>query len=101
MFLLVDAKTSWSAIFTVSTGKAYKTIMQLKPFLLFNLNPFLVILLFFFFDLQSNNKTKMTKLVDPVLSISILHDNMICQVNKENHSITDLGPGCAKLYFQF
>ena len=24
MFLLVDAKTSWSAIFTVRTGKAYK-----------------------------------------------------------------------------
>ena len=87
--------------------KLYKTIMQLKPHLLFDLNPFLVILLYLFFfffinnlfDLQSKNKTKMTKLVDPVLSISILHDNMTCQVNKENHSITDLG--CAKLYYQF
>ena len=43
----------------------------------------------------------MTKFVDPVLLISILHNNMIRQVNKENHSITDLGPGRAKLYFQF
>ena len=65
LFLLVDAKTSSSAIFTVKTGKAYKTIMQLKALLPFDLNPFLVILfylLFFFinnlFDLQSKNKTK-------------------------------------------
>ena len=66
LFLLVYAKTSWSAIFTVKTGKAYKTFMQLKPLLLFDLKPFLVILLylhFFFsffnpFDLQSKNRTK-------------------------------------------
>ena len=31
----------------------------------------------------------------------VVQVHSICQVNKENYSITDLGPGCAKLYYQF
>ena len=81
--------------------KLSKKVCNVNYFnLLFDLNPFFDLILYlffynFFFYLarQSKNKTKMTNLVDPVLSI--------CQVNEENHSITDLGPGCAKLYYQF
>ena len=53
------------------------------------------------FKIPSSNLGTDPSFLDPVLSISILHDNMICRVNKKNHSITDLGPGCAKLYYQF
>ena len=50
-------------------------------------------IIFFYLARQSKSETKTTNLLVQVLSI--------CQLSKENHSITDLGSGCAKLYYQF